>query len=38
MTILEIYNFIDKIAPFETQMSFDNSEFLVGDENRELFQ
>ena len=36
MTILEIYNFIDKIAPFETQMSFDNSGFLVGDENSDV--
>lgn len=36
MTTLEIYNFINKIAPFETQMSFDNSGFLVGDENSDV--
>ena len=33
MITLEIYNFIDKIAPFSTQMSFDNSGFLIGDKN-----
>ena len=29
-TVKDIYQFIDHIAPFETQMSFDNSGFLVG--------
>jgi len=29
-TVKDVYRFIDKIAPFETQMSFDNSGFLVG--------
>ena len=31
-TVKEIYNFIDKIAPFSAQMSFDNAGFLVGHE------
>jgi dinuclear metal center protein, YbgI/SA1388 family len=31
-TVKEIYNFIDTIAPFSTQMSFDNAGFLVGHE------
>ena len=38
MTILEIYNFIDKIAPFETQMDFDNSGFLVGNKNDDVLK
>lgn len=29
-TVKDVYRFIDEIAPFETQMSFDNSGFLVG--------
>ena len=33
-TILDFYKFIDKIAPFETQESWDNSGFLVGDGSR----
>ena len=32
--IIDFYNFIDKIAPFETQESWDNSGFLVGDGNK----
>ena len=32
--IIDFYNYIDKIAPFETQESWDNSGFLVGDGNR----
>jgi dinuclear metal center YbgI/SA1388 family protein len=29
-TVHEIYDLIDQMAPFETQMSFDNAGFLVG--------
>lgn len=29
--ILDIYNFIDQIAPYDSQMDFDNSGLLVGD-------
>lgn len=29
-TVKDVYRFIDEIAPFETQMDFDNSGFLVG--------
>ncbi len=31
MTVLDIYHFIDRIAPFESQADFDNSGALVGD-------
>ena len=34
--IIDFYNFIDSIAPFETQESWDNSGFLVGDGNKEI--
>ena len=30
MKVLDIYNFIDSIAPFDSQMDFDNSGMLVG--------
>ena len=33
ITIKEIYNFIDKLAPFNTALDFDNSGFLIGDIN-----
>ncbi len=35
-TVKDIYNFIDKIAPFSTQEEWDNSGLLVGDENKEV--
>ncbi len=28
--VVDIYNFLDTIAPFNTQMDFDNSGFLIG--------
>ena len=31
MTVQDIFNFIDGLAPYETQDSFDNSGLLVGD-------
>lgn len=31
----EIYEIMQKIAPFNTQMDFDNAGFLVGDEKAE---
>lgn len=31
MKVLDIYNFIDSIAPFKSQMDFDNSGMLIGD-------
>ena len=34
--IIDFYKFIDKIAPFETQESWDNSGFLVGDGEKEV--
>ena len=34
--ISDFYNFINKIAPFDTQESWDNSGFLIGDGNREV--
>ena len=33
MTHGEIYNYINTIAPFNTQLDFDNAGFLVGDKN-----
>ena len=36
MTVLEMYDLIDRIAPFETQADFDNSGFLVGSASREV--
>lgn len=35
-TVIDFYNFMDKIAPFYTQESWDNSGFLVGDGNKEV--
>ena len=32
-TVRDIYNFIDKIAPFNTQEEWDNAGLLVGDKN-----
>lgn len=36
MTNIEIYHILDQFAPFDTQMSFDNSGFLVGEEDGEV--
>lgn len=33
MTIKDIISVVDELAPFDTQADFDNSGFLVGDEN-----
>ncbi len=33
VTVKEIYDFIDKIAPFESKMDFDNVGILLGDKN-----
>jgi dinuclear metal center YbgI/SA1388 family protein len=35
-TVKEVYNFIDKIAPFNTQEEWDNSGLLVGDEKQQV--
>ena len=35
-TVKDIYNFIDMIAPFDTQEEWDNSGLLVGDEDKEV--
>lgn len=35
-TVKDIYNFIDKIAPFNTAEEWDNAGLLVGDENKEV--
>ena len=34
VTVKCIYDFLDKIAPFEYAMDFDNCGILVGDKNR----
>ena len=36
MKISTVYNYIDAIAPFETQMSFDNAGLLVGNGDAEF--
>lgn len=36
MTVREIYDAIDRIAPFQTAMDFDNVGILVGDENADV--
>lgn len=36
LTVQQIVDFINERAPFETQLSFDNSGLLVGDPNREV--
>ncbi len=35
-TVRDIYNYIDFIAPFDTQAEWDNSGLLVGNENSEV--
>lgn len=35
-TVKDFYNFINSIAPFDTQEEWDNSGLIVGDENREI--
>ena len=34
--VLDFYHFLDTLAPFSTQESWDNSGFLVGDGEREV--
>lgn len=34
--VIDIYNYIDEIAPFDLQEEWDNSGFLVGDGNTEV--
>ncbi len=36
MKLQQIYNFLDKISPFELQEKWDNSGLIVGDMNREV--
>jgi len=36
MTVREVYNFIDKFAPFQNQMSSDNAGFLIGNGDAEI--
>ncbi|MBQ2499990.1 MAG: Nif3-like dinuclear metal center hexameric protein, partial [Clostridia bacterium] len=36
ITAGQIYDFIDQIAPFDTQSEFDNAGLLVGDRSREV--
>ncbi|RRS30626.1 MAG: hypothetical protein P794_06685 [Epsilonproteobacteria bacterium (ex Lamellibrachia satsuma)] len=38
MKLQEVYDFLDKISPFELQEKWDNSGFIVGDMNREVSQ
>ncbi|MDR2532238.1 MAG: Nif3-like dinuclear metal center hexameric protein [Oscillospiraceae bacterium] len=36
MTVNDIYLFLEQIAPFKYQESYDNSGFLIGDKNAEI--
>ena len=36
MTVRQIFEILDRLAPFESQADFDNSGFLVGDGSREV--
>lgn len=36
MTVQDLYNLIDRIAPFQTQMDFDNSGLLVGSAEQDI--
>ncbi len=38
MKLQEIYNFLDKVSPFELQEKWDNSGLIVGDMGREVSQ
>lgn len=38
MLLQEIYNFLDKVSPFELQEKWDNSGLIVGDMSREVSQ
>lgn len=35
-TVRDIYDFIDRVAPFNTQAEFDNSGILIGDKSAEI--
>ena len=35
-TVKDIYDFIDKTAPFANQCEWDNSGMLVGESNKEV--
>jgi len=36
MTVYDVYNYLNKIAPFENQFEKDNAGFLIGDGNAEV--
>lgn len=36
MKLAEIYEFLDRLSPFQTQASWDNSGLLLGDLNNEI--
>ena len=36
MTVQNIYDLLDAVAPFATQAAFDNSGFLVGERDAEV--
>ena len=38
MVLQEIYDFLDRVSPFELQEKWDNSGLIVGDMNREVSQ
>lgn len=38
MTVKDIYNFINALAPFEAKAEWDNPGLLVGDENAQVFK
>ena len=36
MTVNDIYDLIDRIAPFDTQLPFDNAGLLISDGNKKV--
>ena len=36
ITVKDIYNYIDEVAPFNTQLPYDNAGVLIGDFGKEV--
>ncbi|MBR3844300.1 MAG: Nif3-like dinuclear metal center hexameric protein, partial [Clostridia bacterium] len=36
MTVQDVFNIINEIAPFDTQMGFDNAGLLIGSAHKEI--
>ena len=38
MTVGEVYDYLNTVAPFRTQDSFDNSGLLIGSRDKEVYR